>query len=603
MISRYLLISMLLIGQILRAQENQPNTGLIQAEYFKSMAEVEDEIFQQKFEYPFLVLLEDAQRKQYESLPDLDRKKEYIRWYWKKNNPNPLLPENAWLNLFLARCTYVQIYFPSSQPPYFDDRGKYFLKYGKPELRYQQEGGTKHVQLFSNNEAYKFICKITGPSANFRTEDGWEIPRYYNVFGNETWVYPSADNDPNHVLLLHFIQYGSTFWEAETLEDFIADPREFRFRMWYWSDLLKERAMALGTHALTHAVRKIFAFEDAIYYEAAIHYKTGHNLDIDLEYHTESTASLLAQPMTTLFQQKSSTDSDVRFAKSNAPVSTTASQIVPSQLTFFHRSAQFRDSGNRTRIEFSIISPLVDNLMKDNNDFAAGDLNMEYACLLQDGQANPIIKGSTAQRFPIFIGAQKDLENTVGRIVVTAQPQDTGAVLQVKDVNAKKQGYVKESFSIRDFSGSRLMISDIQLLTEIPESIYEEALPVFEKENLKVAPYPYPEISISYPVYCYFEIYNLYGNVPSGEYVIELMVRTKRNQGIFKKLTPWPSNESKESISLAHTRIVDEDTARELISVDFSSLDPDDYCLEISVKDAHNEYINASAQKDISIHP
>ena len=151
----------LFCGSFSWAQDTRWDSGQIEAEYFKAMASVDDETFQRKFEYPFLALLNDAQRAYYENLSNRIEKERFIQLYWKKNNPNPLLPENERLNLFLGRCTHVQIHFPSSQPPYYDDRGKYFLKYGKPQQRFEQEAGSKHVQFFANREVYDYVCNIS----------------------------------------------------------------------------------------------------------------------------------------------------------------------------------------------------------------------------------------------------------------------------------------------------------------------------------------------------------------------------------------------------------------------------------------------------------
>jgi hypothetical protein len=274
---------------------------------------------------------------------------------------------------------------------------------------------------------------------------------------------------------------------------------------------------------------------------------------------------------------------------------------TPCELMFYHEMVQFRESDNLTRIEFSILSPLDDNLMQNSKTAFKDTLHVEYACLLEDRMANPLIKDKMSKRFPVKLGTQRDLENAVGQIGVFAHPQDGSITLQVKDLNAGKIGYTKQPISIRNFSGGALMISDIQLLIEVTDSTLEKMLPVFKKDGRKVAPYPYPGIKMSCPVFCYFEIYNLRRGIASGEYVIELTVQMKQGQGIFKKLATWLGDKKKQSIGLAHTRTVDEDTEHELIGVDFSNLDPGDYRLEITVKDALNEHLRASVQKNILI--
>ncbi len=245
--------------------------------------------------------------------------------------------------------------------------------------------------------------------------------------------------------------------------------------------------------------------------------------------------------------------------------------------------------------------PLDDNLMQNQNTAFNDTLNVEYACLLADRMFNPIIKDKMSKRFPVKLGTQRGLENTVGKVSVFARSQDGEMTLQVKDLNTGKIGYQKQPVSIRDFSGGDLMISDIQLLTEVTDSTFEKVLPVFKKEGRNVAPYPYLGIKKSCPAFCYYEIYNLRRSIASGEYEIDFTVKMIQGQGIFKKLAAWLGGKKKGSISLAHTRTVDEDTVHELIGVDFSNLDSGEYQLVITVKDALNAHIRASVQKNILI--
>jgi len=106
--------------------------------YLWLLRECSQDVFRKTFEYPFVALLNEDLKKEYHQLQDLEQKKSYITYYWKKNNPNPLLEENEYLLNFIKRYYYVKKNFSTPKPPYFDDRGAYYLKYGKPTTRITQ---------------------------------------------------------------------------------------------------------------------------------------------------------------------------------------------------------------------------------------------------------------------------------------------------------------------------------------------------------------------------------------------------------------------------------------------------------------------------------
>jgi GWxTD domain-containing protein len=119
-------------------QENFWEATTSEKQYFVTLAAADSLAFQREFENPFVLLLDAEQKEEYFKLHSPEKRKAFMRAYWKSHNPDPLLPENDWLLDFIRRCSYVTENFPSPQPPYFDDRGKYYLRYGKPWYRYQR---------------------------------------------------------------------------------------------------------------------------------------------------------------------------------------------------------------------------------------------------------------------------------------------------------------------------------------------------------------------------------------------------------------------------------------------------------------------------------
>ncbi|MGH7602326.1 MAG: GWxTD domain-containing protein, partial [bacterium] len=129
----------------------------------------------------------------------------YIEQYWKAANPNPLLPENDWLLDVLKRRAYARENFPAPEPPYFDERGEYYLKYGKPSFRYEDFGDL-------------------------------------NTFPNETWAYENIRRD----FLVHFVKAGAVFRKTDDLLSILitgksVDPVK---RAGQWGEIIKKRAAA-----------------------------------------------------------------------------------------------------------------------------------------------------------------------------------------------------------------------------------------------------------------------------------------------------------------------------------------------------------------------
>jgi GWxTD domain-containing protein len=155
--------------------------SLAEKQYFAALLAADEAVFKNEFELEFLLLLNEQQKQAYTSIVLLAGRKTYIEHYWKATNPNPLLPENDWLLDFLKRRAYARENFPYFKPPYFDDRGKYYLKYGKPSFRYEDSGNL-------------------------------------NDLPNETWSYENV----THNFLVHFIKEGIIFRERTNLKNFLS---------------------------------------------------------------------------------------------------------------------------------------------------------------------------------------------------------------------------------------------------------------------------------------------------------------------------------------------------------------------------------------------
>ena len=531
-------------------------------QYVAALDSADEITFRRDFECPFLLLLDNKQKEYYKDLKTIDDRKDFIKLYWKNWNPDPLLPENEWLLVFMQRCAYVKMNFSYSESPYFDDRGKYYLKYGEPYFRYRQLGGM---------ETYNYISR--------------RVRFYYEVFGNESWIYKFLDENMMDEIVIHFVNEGSHFREIErlddaiirvieSLDDAIIRPRRLERRLWCWSNMIKERAFMMNSKHLI-------------------------NLIVSLEAEMKSKVQ---KPDLILFKHKTQNEIEESICKKDFPLAIYESEKASNLLTFYDDIAQFLGPDGTTQLEVTILSPVEKNLVEHVSSSSLDTLNIEYRCMLRDAVFNPLAGDKMIMQFPLQIASRENLPNATGNLRVFVPPQQGDITLQLKDMRNDKIGYAKQPLTIRDFSGQELMISDIQFLIEVKKANHKQLLPVFEKGNIIVAPYPYENIHKSIPVLCYFEIYNLHSSGITSEYEIAIKVFSdKSRETAFKKFSNRITGKRDVTISLIHTRSVIDDTAKELISIDFGNLENGPYILEINVCDVKNKNISAIVQKQITV--
>jgi hypothetical protein len=225
-----------------------------------------------------------------------------------------------------------------------------------------------------------------------------------------------------------------------------------------------------------------------------------------------------------------------------------------------------------------------------------------FGCLLRDQQFEPVAEDRTVCEVSAKLAAAAKLPNAVGKLAVTALPRDSELTLQIKDVRQGKIGFSRQTINLRDFSSRDLMISDIQLLTEIVKPEQQQIFPTALKQDQLVAPYPFEKIRQSIPLLCYFEIYNLKSSGITDNYeVVYKIVSEKSKANILKQVAQSLASDKDVAISVSYTRPVTDDAAQELIAIDLSKVPKGAHRLEIEVADTKNAKIKTSAEREIII--
>ena len=445
----------------------RPDSIKTEKEYLAALHAADEKIFQDEFEAEFLLLLDKPQTLEYDSLTTLDARKSYIENYWKAANPNPLLRENDWLLDVLKRRAYARENFPAPEPPYFDDRGKYYFKYGKPSFRYWEgaSGGT---------------------------------------YANETWSYENITRD----LLVSFVNDGKVFRAVENPLAIFESGRFLNLELHpgLWAALVKSRAAVSPVYGRARA--KIHELETARRH-AATFPKSRKMLAMELK-----------MPESIIYATYIQAKNEILKAQSECPPAAHEKINAIDKLNFSGDLAQFRGAEGVTRVEATLLLPLEKNIVKSISRSVADTLRLTCSGLVSNKKFDGIARDDAVIQYPVKLIVNEKVSHAVGRLTFSASPQEGDVTLQIKDERNGKIGFTRRPLKIRDFRGQNLMLSDIQFLTEVANANQRKILPVFTKVNTAVAPYPFEKIRPSIPLLCYFEIYNLKTSGVAEQYEI-----------------------------------------------------------------------------------
>src|SRR6476620_7512975 len=62
-----------------------------------------------------------------------DEREQFIQLFWRQRDPDPDTEENEYKEQFYERVAYANEHFSSGKPGRLSDRGRIYIKFGKPE--------------------------------------------------------------------------------------------------------------------------------------------------------------------------------------------------------------------------------------------------------------------------------------------------------------------------------------------------------------------------------------------------------------------------------------------------------------------------------------
>ncbi len=137
--------------------------------FFEGMEKLDD---QDMLDYLFdeqKVILTKFELNQFE-VANYAVKKNLLKKFWMQRDPDPSTPENERLMEHFRRVHFARNNFHFSAPPYYDDRGKIYIKYGPPDDRYNSPVGALPAK---DNESWTYESIEKGLVFDFVSESGY----------------------------------------------------------------------------------------------------------------------------------------------------------------------------------------------------------------------------------------------------------------------------------------------------------------------------------------------------------------------------------------------------------------------------------------------
>lgn len=181
---------------------------------------------------------------------------------------------------------------------------------------------------------------------------------------------------------------------------------------------------------------------------------------------------------------------------------------------------------------------------------------------------------------------------------ITTSPGEYVATIQISTLDNKRFGRQSDTISVPSFSGNSLLLSSIQLAYRIDEPDQNQSNEL--KPVVKIVAYPLRKIMRNYPLFAFFEIYNLTRDEKGTvSYEINYQVfKQKTSTSVLKRLLK--RTEKKPILTNTIKRQSTNQTISDYISLDPAKFDDGNMLLMITVKDGTtNNFTHASIPFEI----
>ncbi|MGH9871449.1 MAG: GWxTD domain-containing protein, partial [Pyrinomonadaceae bacterium] len=182
------------------------------------------------------LIITPAEREAFAKLKTNEEREQFIRIFWRQRDPDPDTEENEYREQYYERMAYANEHFSSGKPGWMTDRGRIFVKFGKPDDieshpsggPYQQTGyeGTDSITAYPFEKwFYRYIAGVgSGIEIEFVDPTGSGEYRFARNSGekNAQAHLPGAGRDPLELGSLR--EPGGPFAIIERLRDLENPP-------------------------------------------------------------------------------------------------------------------------------------------------------------------------------------------------------------------------------------------------------------------------------------------------------------------------------------------------------------------------------------------
>jgi len=563
--------------------QDQDKSSISAAAYLQRLPAVDAATLKNEYEAEFVLLLDGEEKKYYEALPPPERP-EYIARYWRLRDPDPFTPNNERLEEHLRRRYFARQQFSMDRPPYFDDRGEIYLKYGRPRDRYIDPGiymqVSRELSIFLPDaelfgEAIQSASSDTGilarglqgrPLRDRQTPGTLLPPGQVMVLENETWSYEHIQPG----LVFNFVRQGKYFRLTSDLMKAVTGGRQ-RYRILQTTVLYLRRQNVSRTYVdlarnLEDVGQRMRTQPGGLQIN-----QLNHEIRVALERKTFDVEETIRKSPPEAF-----------FRKAEAP-----------ELPFSVDLAQFRGEQNRTRIAIGVAVNLgLSEFAMDSTGNPVAGVN--YGYVLSDRDGERIAGGRQKKEVPGTVSGKASVLGSASLMELHCTPGQYVMAVQAVEANGARKGMVKLPLLVRDFRGAELMLSDLQFCVPVHGAAPDATGSLAPKTVL----YPFSTMLKSIPLTVYFEIYNLSTIGLNNEYRIDYNVtESPSNKNLLRAITkPFRKNDE-ASITLSELRTVTQSTSRESLTLDFGKLRPGAYNLEVTVSALQDSSIVAGTTK------
>lgn len=483
---------------------------------------------------------------EWRALISIEEKLEFLRTFWKRRDPNPVDQVNERLVEHYRRLAAVRTKYRKVTSPWYDDRGRIYLRLGKPDQ----------------------VC-LGRPKASIKD--------------NETWFYSSIGAN----VFFDFVDMNGGF-ELRSLLDAV----DAGASMTDIVELYEERSSYNGYYS--NLAMKIRTQRDVADTRADIDLREsgqdalGFSTFLALEQ--VARAQLSGQFMQTNDYRQDYLSKEA-FANSQRFVFDMGAPHLPMNCNF----SSFRSTKTASRLEFYWTIPFSQIVFSPNVSIPDKfESRLKLTLTVNDLKYNEIV--STTRDYQVAANLSETMSHFfLDQIEAELAPGRYNVAVEVRNNDKDRVGVYQFAIAVKDLSSDTLSLSDIEIAQYVDHALSKEKF-MKPKTTLRVVPNPAAGILKTKPMTIYYEIYNLSLNDEGrSSYEVSYSIHmVDSDKSFFSTVTGVFGSKQASGTSSVTVKEGKSVTEYEYISFDISELPAGIARLEIKVKDLLSGKVSSS---------